>query len=357
MATAFVKKHILSVIFVIVQSAFSVVHGHTLPAWTWSYKKIFTAREHSIGKKSNYLYFSRRDVAYDPACTFSQLVFSWNAFRPDQGFFRFSGRVRDAETHEWSPWYVMIEWGASVQKSYADKDTTSRLSEYIHVRLEMLNNHLSDNFEIRTEAFDGADFNAIKMMAVCLSNMQAFTHEQISDEHKKLKFVHIQGIPQRSQMILSHPTPRVICSPTSTSMLVEYLCHTWIDPVDFAERSYDHGLKAYGSWPFNSAHAFTCCNGKVFFRITRLHSFATLHACLCAQIPVVVSVRGDIVGAPQSYPNGHLLLVVGYDPKSSTVLCHDPAHASDQEVFVGYDLESFLAAWERSYRLAYKADL
>ena len=156
-------------------------------------------------------------------------------------------------------------------------------------------------------------------------------------------------------MVLHHPKKEVLCSPTSSSMVTGYLTQKHVDSIGFARKAYDNGLNAYGSWPFNTAHAFEYAKGRFLFRVQRLASFAELHRLLKRKIPVVVSVRGKIAGAPQEYKEGHLLVVVGWNKEKKKVLCHDPAFTSNDKVRVSYDMRSFLAAWERSRRLAYCA--
>jgi hypothetical protein len=156
-------------------------------------------------------------------------------------------------------------------------------------------------------------------------------------------------------MILRHDDAKKMCSPTAISMQVGYLVKKNINPLKFAKNSFDHGLQAYGSWPFNTAHAFEL-HSKNSFRVSRLDSFLELYDYLKKDIPVVVSVRGYMQGAPQEYKQGHLLLVVGWDQARQSVICHDPAILGDQFVEYAYDLVDFLPAWERSHRLAYIVD-
>lgn len=139
-------------------------------------------------------------------------------------------------------------------------------------------------------------------------------------------------------------------------MLLGYLLGQEIDPLEFAEHSFDTGLDAYGSWPFNMAHAFERSGGEVYFAAARLNSFAGLYQRLKQGIPVVVSVRGYLAGAPKIYSHGHLLMVVGFDSERQRVICHDPAFPSDEKIFTSYPLKGFLMAWERSHRLAYLAE-
>ena len=134
-----------------------------------------------------------------------------------------------------------------------------------------------------------------------------------------------------------------------------YFLDKRINTIEFAQKAYDAGLDAYGSWPFNIAHAYEVFN-TVLFRVTRLHSFVDLHRLLSQHIPVIVSIWGKIDGAPKIYDEGHLLIVIGWDKKRKKVLCHDSRFEQSKKTSVAYDVRSFLAAWERSRRLAYCAE-
>lgn len=320
-----------------------------LAPWTYCVKKKFT---HDVPESVlNYNYMLQ---AHDPIQEFSQLVCSWNALRPARGYFRFWCRAHTTSTNTWLPWHQMYEWGNGVQQSFIDKK--SGASHYIHVRLEMLHKNFADGFQIRVEPVDGADLSCIKMIAVALSDFTRFEAEHVGPKHAALRTIHIAQVPRFSQMILAHPQAEVLCSPTSLCMLTSFLKKKNCDAVTFADNVYDNGLKAYGSWPFNIAHAFEHLQGTVYCTVERLHDFGALHAHLCNNIPVVVSVRGYLKGAPKAYPGGHLLVVVGYDRKNKKVLCHDPAAPVNSKVLKRYDLKNFLPAWERSHRLAYVAE-
>ena len=316
-----------------------------LVPWTYCLKKKFT--HESSPTSLEYTYHLQPT---DPIPDFSQLLCSWNALRPARGYFRFWCRAHDAQSNSWLPWHQMYEWGDGIQQSFVSKKPGA--SNYIHVRLEMGPKKFANGFQIYVEPIEGADLSLVKMVSVSLSNFSLFEAEQVALQ-TQLRPVHIARIPRSSQMILKHTNADVLCSPTSLSMITSFLGKTTIDPVTFADNVYDNGLKAYGSWPFNTAHAFEKLNGAVYFNVERLHDFSSLHTHLCNNIPVVVSVRGHLKGAPKSYPHGHLLVVVGYDRKNKKVLCHDPAAALNSKVLKRYDLKSFLAAWERSHRLAY----
>jgi hypothetical protein len=317
-------------------------------AWTWNYTKHFSEHEQKFNAGRTETIITKQDIA-----EFTQLIFSWNAVRPCKGYYSFYVQVRDAKTKTWGSWHKMIDWGAAIQKSYFTK--SDGYAQYFHVRLETDAFRKADAFKIKLQAHDGANLSLVHRFTVNVSDFTKFISEQAKDL-TYLSSIYVPNVPQKSQMVLDHPRSHELCSPTSSSMMTSYLCDCHVDPIDFAQKVFDSGLNAYGSWPFNTAHAYERCSGAAFFSTVRFNSFADLHAFLKRGVPVVVSVRGYLQGAPKSYPKGHLLVVVGYDAKKREVLCHDPAFTADEKTQVRYSLESFLAAWERSRRLAYVAE-
>lgn len=289
---------------------------------------------------------------------FSQLIFSWNAFRPQKGYFNFSVRVRDSVTKKWYRWHKMAQWGKGqtgklLQRSLLNKSPYG--TKFVHVRLELPKYRLADSFEVKIDSQAGAELKNVKRVAVNTVNNRIFKSEMNSCNFWRLPSVYITNVPKKSQMQIDHPKNNELCSPTSTTMLLSYLLKKTIDPKDTAASVYDYGLNAYGSWPFNIAHAFDKSQGKVDFHVERLNSFKDLHKYLMQDLPVIVSVRGKLKGAAKNYPCGHILVVVGYNSRLKKVLCHDPAFLKDRQTLVAYRLKDFLRAWEASHRLAYVA--
>jgi hypothetical protein len=282
---------------------------------------------------------------------FNQFLFCWNALRPSVGYFSFQIKTRDAATQRWGRWHTMAAWGNNMQQSYlSDSDG---MSKYVHVRLEMEPPHRADAFAIKVTAHDGANLALIKRLFGTAIDYDRFKPEAAGT--LCLPSCTIDGVPQLAQLSINHTQCTQMCSPTSSTMLAGYLTGKQYDPLEFALKSYDHGLQAYGSWPFNVAHAFDACSGAWYYFNTRLNSFRELHAYLQRSLPVVVSVRGYLPGALKPFNNGHLLLVVGYDADKHAVVCHDPAAYEHADVVKKYPLEDFIRAWERSRRLAYVA--
>ncbi len=314
--------------------------------WSSIFHKKFTEHEVGCAERDNALYFMKEGVS-----TFTQLLCSWNALRPSKGHLTFYVQARDAHTQKWGSWHRMNEWGKQVQQSYATK--SDGFSKFVHVRLETEPLQLADAFCVKVVGAKGASLKNVKGLAVTVVNMNEFQPELVTPALAALQSVHIKRVPRISQFALKLPESKRICSPVSCAMLTQYLSDTPINPVKFATLSFDKGLNAYGSWPFNMAHAFECCKGKNWFYNTRLNSFAELHQQLKRGIPTVVSVRGELLGAAKPFPQGHLLLLIGWDQNSQEVLCHDPGVMEHQLVFKRYKLSSFLTSWERSRRLTY----
>lgn len=316
--------------------------------WTWFYQKKISREEAQAYENKKELLFLRDHV--EP---FTQLLFSWNAVRPAKGYLSFWVQARDKVTKSWGMWHKMIEWGADVQRSFLTP--SDRFNHYVHVRLESVAGKSSDAFRIKIKAHDGARIADMKSFAVSLSDWSIFKPED-SRSLVDLDSVRVHKVPKYSQFMLEHPRNDSLCSPTSMSMMTAYLTNQDVDAINFAEHSYDNGLKAYGSWPFNMAHAYEVCNGSHWFAVARANSFRLLHTWLTKNnMPVVVSVRGPLAGAARPYAHGHLMVVIGYDAKRKEVICHDPAFENSAKTRKRYALRDFLEAWERSKRLVYLA--
>ena len=314
--------------------------------WTWVHRKNFTESIRTVNGNKKVLFFTQDNVS-----PFTQLVFSWNVVRPAQGYFSFFVQVRDAATKKWGLWHHMVDWGKDVQKSYLSK--SDGFSSYVHVRLETDYKKGADAFRIKVEPKKAASLSLVYGICVALSDFTLFKAEEIKDKEDFLSSVYVANIPCIAQLALEHEDNARICSPVSCSMVVHYMTGNYIDPLDFAARSFDTGLSAYGSWGCNTAHAFEHSQEKFNFFVRRMNTFADVHQQLVQGLPVVVSIRGNLPGALKSFPHGHLLVIVGWDNATREVLCHDPAAESHAEVFKKYPLEHFLRAWERSHRLSY----
>ena len=145
-----------------------------------------------------------------------------------------------------------------------------------------------------------------------------------------------------------------MCSPSSTSSVAGYLMGAnRIDPVSFALHARDEAFDIFGNWVLNTAQASSLLGSSWRCWVERLGGFGDIYSRLKRNLPVVVSLKGALPGARFPYPNGHLIVVKGYDPRKERVLCMDPAFSDDAATVVDYHLPDFMDAWSKRRFLAY----
>jgi hypothetical protein len=291
----------------------------------------------------------------ESAIPFDELILSWNALRPAEGHITFYVSVKH---NDWSPWHRLAEWGADTQKTFVNK-----LHPYVHtkfVKVEMQKNTVASAFKIKAAFSNGASKRSLNALFACISNMRLFRQNRMAPEKPSLL---VKGVPQQSQMVLDHPRAKDLCSPASTTMIVQYFANKLYGSrgilgmhdhvIDFADKVHDDGvLGIYGNWPLNVAQAHDASNGNIFYRVERLNSFNELYDYLSKEIPVAVSVR-RLKGGATPYSKGHFMVVVGWDSAKNSVICIDPAFKGNRRTLKRYKLPHFLTAWGLSRNLSY----
>ncbi len=169
-------------------------------------------------------------------------------------------------------------------------------------------------------------------------------------------------VPTYSQMVHSGHYPawggggEAWCSPTSLAMVLAYhgisptpagitAGHTDAVVDHTARMVYDHGYRGTGNWAFNTAYAATLVGGDSY--VTRMRDLREAEDLIAAGVPLIVSIafgRNQLAGTPISASNGHLLVVVGFEPDGDVVV-NDPAGASNAEVRRVYDRAQFERIW------------
>ncbi len=351
------KKNLFCILiffsFSLINTSFCIVNNN----FSWTQSKYLNGDEF-VNEKG----LQRRAYVWESSTNpFTELILSWNAFRPKKGRFLFKVSVKH---NYWSSWYPMAEWKPNSQQTFVN--TRSPFVHAKHVRVELKKGRKATAFKVVAIAENGASLKDLKALFVCLSNESKFSSK---NSNLNLPTLRIKNVPRQSQMVVDHPRFRDICSPTSLSMLLGYfgknLKKSWAfgkDLVggiknfvpDFAKKVHDDCyLDIYGNWILNVAQAFDSAKGDVFFRVEKLNDFNELYSYLKRNIPVAVSVRGNLRGAVKSYDNGHFIVVVGWDNQKKAVLCVDPAFPTSLKTARAYRLRDFLNAWGTSRNLSY----
>ena len=277
---------------------------------------------------------------------FDELMLSWNASRPESGQYLFYVSVK---TQEWSPWLLYGAWGSDGQHS-CDCQTDDASVRVYQDACEVMGGAQATAFQIKVVAEGDASLEQVHHLHVYTNGDKVAepTQEIAYDAAVRLA---VSGL---SQMTLAHGRNKDLCSPTSTAAVTSYLRgNESLDPIEFAQKSWDGKFDIFGNWMLNVAQASAELGASWSCWVERLSGFDAIYTRLHEGAPVVVSVRGPLPGSALLYAKGHLMAVVGYDPTSQKVTCMDPAFASDAETIVEYDLHDFLTAWNRRGRVAY----
>lgn len=166
-------------------------------------------------------------------------------------------------------------------------------------------------------------------------------------------------VPQRSQMDYL-PAGSGWCSPTSTSMVLEYWANVLIRPElnqpvpTVAGLCYDNNYGGTGNWPFNTA-----CAGAYGLEayVRRFESLSQVEQWIKQGVPVIISISfssGELTGAPISSTGGHLIVIVGFGANGD-VVCNDPAasRAEGELVRVTYNRSELEQVWLGTGGVAY----
>jgi hypothetical protein len=284
---------------------------------------------------------------------FNELIVSWNGFRPPVGFWQFSVSLFQ---NGWSPWLKYAQWGHQHQKTFRTS-IDSCFAKTDQDVVQSTSGHCSA-FRLQVIGQDGADLRDLHSITAAATDTAWFKSESShTAEAHSLKRVSLPWIPHQSQMTLPHLRCIDLCSPTSTSSAINYLLrHKTIDPTIFAETVRDQEFDIYGNWVLNTAAAYEALHGKYRTYVARLRSFSEALKYIAQGMPLVVSIKGPLEGAPKPYASGHLMLLTGYDQNLQRVLCMDPGFPNDQQTKTSYGLVPFLEAWGRRRNLAYVFD-
>jgi hypothetical protein len=277
---------------------------------------------------------------------FDELMISWNADRPALGRYHFYVSVK---ADKWSPWLLYATWGNNGQTGFLSTTQDAPVRVYQDA-LEVMEGKKATGFQIKIVPEGDTTLDNIHSLHV-------YTNSDRTQEPKqKISYsssVYLP-VPGLSQMVLDHVRSKDLCSPTSTAAVSRYLSdNSAIDPVLFAQHSWDSGFDIFGNWVFNVAQASTELGKGWSCWVERLSGFDEIYQRLHQQTPVIVSVRGPLPGSALPYSKGHLMAVIGFDHSKQKVICMDPAFSSDEQTHVLYDLSDFVQAWSRRGRIAY----
>lgn len=297
------------------------------------------------------------------ASPIDHLIPSWAAETPVGTWIQMHVRVKLASG--WTGWYRLPIWSSdfSLVKRHSVK-VASDATGGVDVDTFFLSNQLTASaYQLSvTLGSTSATMTPSLRMAGAVASLDRKVYPQAAAD--PMVWGQNLPIPQRSQGLPEYKNKgfggggEVWCSPTSTSMVMEY----WSNVTgsadlnqtvpEVAAGTYDWVYDGTGNWPFNTAHASQM---GLFGMVTRLYSMSEAERWIKAGVPVIISISfkaGELPGAPITKTNGHLIVVRGFD-KNGDVIVNDPAARDNASVQLTYPRAALEAAWTHSHRTAY----
>lgn len=305
----------------------------------------------------------------------TELVASWNAHTPAGTWIQIEMQGT-YNTGNKTPWYVMGRWASSdadIKRSTLNRqgDPWSTIWTDTFSIDDPDAGVLLRSYQLRLTLYRAPGQTAsprVWMLGAMSSNIpDRFT---VTPSKGGIAWGIELPVPRRSQMIHRGNYPewggggQVWCSPTSTTMVLEYYGRgpsaedmAWITPgytdpqvAHAARMTWDYEYRGAGNWPFNTAYAasFPGIDAKV----TRLHSLDEVERFIKAGIPVITSqsfLASELEGSNYG-TSGHLFVVVGFT-KDGDVIVNDPASSSNEAVRNVYKREQFEQVWLRTKRI------
>lgn len=265
---------------------------------------------------------------------FDELVPSWNAGTPAGG--SVTVEVRAQTGGKWSRWYSFGTWSSAGNRSSLNgqKDASGQVNTDT-LRLNTRATAYQYRVTLRGEGTN------VRLLAFNTTD-RSLREAKLGQASDKNAWGKVLNVPQRSQMIYPDGG-EVWCSPTSVSMI---LAHEGVNVTvpQAAKGTYDTAYEGTGNWPFNTAYAASL--GLHAF-VTRLPSLAEAERFTAAGIPLAVSLgwkNGELKGAPLTWSDGHLIVLVGFDAQGNPVV-NDPAAPKDDTVRRTYPRAIFEKLW------------
>lgn len=242
----------------------------------------------------------------------------------------------------WSKYFTYGVWGLGKENYYYNsEDSLVKMDvDEIMVKNGATASAVKFKFTLRRNNAS-TESPALSMVACCLF-INDYTYRV--DESQILP-AKDWDVPKLYQ----HDVPNigsVICSPTTTTMLLKFMGMSFKDKGYTYEHEYiarmaadpGHNSPTYGNWSYNMITAGAL--GATAY-VARIYSVEELKYHLCTVGPIGASIRGNF-GIYTT--GGHLIVVRGYRDEngSTTIICNDP---NVKGVYYEVSLSIFLGAW------------
>ncbi len=280
--------------------------------------------------------------------SWQELIASWNADTPDGAYLKVE--VRALYPTSATKYYTMGLWSSNPGRhpresvrGQGDADGTVETDTLTLARPSV-------RFQVRvTLGGDDVQRPSLKFLGVSLTDTNASPAPLSPNQ---AAWGRLLPVPERSQM--RYPNGKVLCSPTTVSMLLGFWAESLKRPdfdrdvPELASAIYDTQWKGTGNWAFNMACAGSQRGLRAY--VTRLSDVAELEEWIAAGMPVGLSLCYDRLRDKGPGPNGHLVVLVGFTEKGDPII-NDPG--TSQNVRKIFPRKNLVYAWSYSRNTVY----
>jgi Peptidase_C39 like family len=282
------------------------------------------------------------------ALMFNEVVVSWNAELPADGFLSVEGRAVYPE--QLTKYYTFGLWSPNPAR-HPRQSVAGQGDEAADVSTDTLVlNHPANGFQLRVTFNSGNSSKApLKFLGICFTDSQTSLHALPPNRQAWGRVI---PVPERSQMV--YPGGNSLCSPTTVSMLLSYWAQRLKRPEldrpvpEIANAVYDSQWQGAGNWPFNMAYAGAFPGIRAY--VTRLSDVSELEDWIVQKIPVGLSLDYDRLRAKGPGPNGHLVALVGFTKQGDPII-NDPG--TSEHVRKIFPRKNLCEAWACSRNTVY----
>jgi hypothetical protein len=279
---------------------------------------------------------------------FDEIIVSWNAQAPAGSYLIFEARAFYSNLT--TKYYTLGIWCADPahrsRRSVANQDDADG-----SVATDVLNlKHATDCLQVRVSLFTGGALKpSLKFLGISLADTKTSFPEL---EPNRAAWGQLIPVPERSQM--KYPNGKVLCSPTTVSMLLAYWAETLKRPdldravPDVAAAVYDSQWEGTGNWPFNTAFVGSIEGMRAY--ITRFSDISELETWVAHKIPLGLSLDYDRLRGKGPGPNGHIAACVGFTKEGDPII-NDPG--TSEHVRKVFPRKNLVDAWGCSKNTVY----
>jgi hypothetical protein len=276
---------------------------------------------------------------------FTELIPSSNPKCPADTGLRFDVRARDARSGAWSPWFYLGSWGKIIGREERSIDNAFGKVDIDTLILRQPANAYQVRVNFYAFGLDEKVNPSLRRLAVSYSGVvsdPARRAELIVPVSMPSHFSHDIPVPFRAQGNAAKPLRPEICSPTSVSMVMQYLGRD-LPTEENALAMYDSEYDMFGNW--GKAVAWAGENGFDAW-LTRFRTWDQVKATIATGQPIIASIRfrkGECPSFVFDHSAGHLLVIRGVT-RDGDLIVNDPASRTRGNGAV-YKADDFAKAW------------